>query len=311
MGLVTLGIVIVLFAFVGGLTTFHHIALVTERGRLDNNPGQLVTVNGNRMNVYIRGEQQGNDPTLIFISGAGTAAPIYNFMPLLNRLPNYRLVVVERFGYGYSDIVRGLDRDISSMLSDTRKALILANIELENLILLPHSMGGLEALYWANQHPDEIKAIIGLDMAVPDSYNYLDFDSEKSQIMMARGLKFFGLSRLMGNTQGTADLTNHQRRQQNALGHRNFVNPSLVAEGLALLDNIEIVRENSDTSVPMLMFSSHGKDIDDNWVPTQEAFANERANRQLIVKHAGHYIHQYHVVENIANEIIAFVGGLL
>jgi len=311
-GLVILGIIIVFALLVGGLTTFHHIALAAERGRLDN-PGQLVTVNGNRMNVYIRGEQQGDNPTLVFISGAGTASPIYNFMPLLNRLPDYRLVIVERFGYGYSDIVRNLDRDLSSILSDTRQALTLANIELENLILVPHSMGGLEALYWANKYPTEIRAIVGLDMAVPDSYNYLDFNSERSQIMMARRLKFFGLSRIIGNTQGTADLTSHQRRQQNRLGHRNFVNPSLIAEGLALLDNIEILRESireyGTPDVNMLLFTSHGNDIDHNWLPTQRAFVAERASRTLVELNVGHYVHQYEA-EAIATRVIEFIGGL-
>jgi len=262
------------------------------------------------MNVYIRGEQSDNDPTLVFISGAGTSAPIFNFMPLLNRLPDYRLVVVERFGYGYSDIVRGLDRSISSILSDTRQALILANIKLENLILLPHSMGGLEALYWVN-HPNygnEIKAIVGLDMAVPDSYKYLDFNSEKAQINMARVLKFFGFSRIIGNTQGTADLTRQQQRQQAILGHRNFVNPSLVAEGLALLGNIGIVEKSGIPDVPILLFTSHGNDIDDNWLPVQRQFAKD-TNSTLVELSVGHYVHQYEP-EKIANKINTFIGGL-
>ena len=31
-------------------------------------------------------------------------------------------------------------------------------------------MSGIEALYWAQQYPDEVEAIIGLDMAVPEYY---------------------------------------------------------------------------------------------------------------------------------------------
>jgi len=308
-GIAFIGIIVAFVTIVGGLTVFHHVSLAMERGQLEN-PGQLVTVNGNKMNIYARGEQNGN-PTLLFISGAGTASPIYNFMPLLNLLPDYKLVVVERFGYGYSDIVNNLDRSISSILSDTREALTIAEIH-PPFILLPHSMGGLEALYWANKYPTEVEAIIGLDMATPDSYKYLDFDSEKAQIEMAMTLKFFGLSRIMGNTQGTTDLTSHQKRQQSILGHRNFVNTSLVAEGLALLDNIEAVkesiRENGIPNIPMLLFTSHGKDIDNHWLPSQQNFAQKTGSR-LIELYVGHYVFQYQP-QQIATEIIKFVEEL-
>lgn len=37
-------------------------------------------------------------------------------------------------------------------------------------VLCPHSMSGIEALYWAQKYPDEIEAIVGLDMAVPEYY---------------------------------------------------------------------------------------------------------------------------------------------
>ena len=55
------------------------------------------------------------------------------------------------------------------MLEETRRALILAG-ERGPYVLLPHSMSGLEAIYWAQKYPQEIKAIIGLDMAFPEAY---------------------------------------------------------------------------------------------------------------------------------------------
>src|SRR5699024_1892052 len=41
-------------------------------------------------------------------------------------------------------------------------------------ILLPHSMSGIEALHWAERYPNEVNAIIGLDMAVPAAYEEYD-----------------------------------------------------------------------------------------------------------------------------------------
>ena len=31
-------------------------------------------------------------------------------------------------------------------------------------VLCPHSLSGLEALYWAQKYPDEVEAIVGLDI---------------------------------------------------------------------------------------------------------------------------------------------------
>ena len=59
----------------------------------------------------------------------------------------YQIVVVEKFGYGFSDVVKE-DRDIKTILSETRMALTKAGIE-GPYVLCPHSMSGIEALYWA------------------------------------------------------------------------------------------------------------------------------------------------------------------
>src|SRR5699024_12131853 len=64
-------------------------------------------------------------------------------------------------------------RDIDTMLSETREALKQAGIS-DPYILFPHSMSGIEALYWAEKYPDEVKAIVGLDMATPEAYEELN-----------------------------------------------------------------------------------------------------------------------------------------
>lgn len=37
-------------------------------------------------------------------------------------------------------------------------------------------MSGLEALYWAQKYPEEVSAIIGLDMAVPEYYDSMNIN---------------------------------------------------------------------------------------------------------------------------------------
>ena len=42
--------------------------------------------------------------------------------------------------------------------------------EAEPYILVPHSMSGSEAIRWKQKYPDDIRAIIGIDVATPLAY---------------------------------------------------------------------------------------------------------------------------------------------
>ena len=144
---------------------YHRYRLKKEE-KLREPFGQLVNINGNNMSIYVEGS---GEKTLVFLSGGGTCSPILDFKSLYSLLSDeYRIVVVEKFGYGYSDVVDE-DRSIQTILSETRAALDKAGVE-GPYVLCPHSMSGIEALYWAQEYPDEVEAIIGLDMAVPEYY---------------------------------------------------------------------------------------------------------------------------------------------
>ncbi len=104
--------------------------------------GQMVEVDGYNMSVYMEGT---GDTTLVFMSGGGTSCPILDFKSLYALLSDeYKIAVVEKFGYGFSDIV-DKSRDIDSILEDTRAALTAAGLSAA-YVLCPHSMSGLEAL---------------------------------------------------------------------------------------------------------------------------------------------------------------------
>ena len=94
---ITIMSVIVILAFI---FTYHQFCLKNENLLLKP-MGELVTVNNHKMSIYVTG----NGPeTLVLLSGAGTVSPILDFQDLSNKLATkYRVVVVERLGYGYSD----------------------------------------------------------------------------------------------------------------------------------------------------------------------------------------------------------------
>ena len=148
--------------------TYHRLALQREKASL-NPMGQMVSVNGHDMSVFVKG----NGPqTLVFLSGAGTASPILDFKDLYDGLSKqYKIVVVERAGYGYSEDT-SKSRDVSVILSETRQA--LAKVQVSGpYIILSYSMASLETLLWQENYPSEVKAVVGLDWALPESYAHL------------------------------------------------------------------------------------------------------------------------------------------
>ena len=161
-------LLIVFITFIIGSSYLEHRNLVKEEKKEYPAPGTLVDVNndGNKLHVYTKGK---GDKTLVFMSGFGTSSPFYDFEFLFDKLAkDYRIAVVERAGYGWSEISSS-SRDIDTVLKETRQALKLAGEE-GPYVLFPHSMAGLEALHWANLYPKEVDVIIGLDPLVPE-YN--------------------------------------------------------------------------------------------------------------------------------------------
>ena len=105
------------------------------------------------MNVYVQGE---GSETIVFLSGAGIASPILDFKNLTDSLSKkYKVVVVERAGYGYSED-SNQSRDVMEVLSETRQALSQANVT-GPFIILSHSMA-----YWSSK--------IGLLRYFPESF---------------------------------------------------------------------------------------------------------------------------------------------
>lgn len=120
--------------------------------------GELVNINGHNIHIY----RQGNlsKPKILLMSGSGTVAPVYDFKVLYEKLSkDFRVIVIEKFGYGYSDICES-PCDIDTLVSLQRQALKIVG-ETGPYILAPHSMSGLEAIRWKQISPSEVSAIIG------------------------------------------------------------------------------------------------------------------------------------------------------
>ncbi len=293
--------IFLLFTFV------RHRIMLKQEEELVKPVGQMVDVDGHKMCVYTEGE---GDKTLVFMSGSGTITPILDFKSIYPQLTDkYRIVVVEKFGYGYSEHV-DKPRDVDSLLADTRTALVGAGLEAP-YVLCPHSLSGIEALYWAQTYPDEVEAIIGLDMALPEYYNYTpDGTLAVPYYRLLHGLLDLGIGRYLPDSTFLPSgdfLTEEEKRTWIALGNRNYANIDTAREANMAKDNAAVVASGDKPEVPMLMFVATG--MGDKWMEVSYRFAENMPNIKTIELDCDHYIFHYEA-DKMTEEIGLFLDDL-
>ncbi len=266
--------------------------------------GEYVTINNHKIHIYKNGNK--NKPKLVFMSGSGTVAPVYDFKMLYEKLiEDYRIIVIEKFGYGYSDIT-DYPCDIDSLVELQRQVLELSN-ESEPYILVSHSASGLEAIRWEQKYPNEIKAIIGIDMTNPFTYKNWSSEQIVQRIKLMKNRQKFGIYKLL-SCKINRSLTKEEIFQQKLLRKRNAFNMCYINEAKEVLNNSSIVENGKCIECPILLFVSNGKQTSKNWIKSQNEFAN-KVNAKIVNYDCGHYMHHYKSNE-ICNEIKQFTNKL-
>ena len=290
------------------LASFIYHRLDLQREKTSLNPmGQMVSVNGHDMSVFVKG----NGPqTLVFLSGAGTASPILDFKDLYDGLSKqYKIVVVERAGYGYSEDT-SKSRDVSEVLSETRQALAKAQVS-GPYIILSHSMASLETLLWQEKYPSEIKAIIGLDWALPESYSQLRMYSQI--LRMARLGSQLGLLRYIPSRLyvPNENLSSSDRRLYQRIAYRQILSQAMLNESLSVKENAKKVDAKIDSQIPTLLLVSNGEGTSfskEEWRNYAARFAKDQKNIELTFYDAPHYLYHYQTKEVVA-KIEDFIKG--
>lgn len=303
-------VVLAVLAAVLLLTHLCHRICLERESALRAPLGQMVEVDGHKMSVYAEGE---GETTLVFLSGGGTCCPILDFKSLYSLLSDrYRVAVVEKFGYGFSDVV-DKSREIDSILEDTRAALTAAGINAP-YVLCPHSMSGLEALYWAQKYPDEVSAVIGLDMAVPQ---YYDGMSINLPLMRAAGWAAgIGVTRLIpGISESDAilhgNLTDREKEIYRAVFYSRTATVTMLNEMESVKENAKTVESMGVPQVPMLLFLSDGSGgtgFDrETWRKIPIEFLSRVRDGRYVELDCPHYVHNYEY-QTISEEIRVFLS---
>ena len=293
-----LGLLSFILLFLVGTFFYHRISLQKENKFLTP-MGQTVLVNGHQMNVYVQGE---GSETIVFLSGAGIASPILDFKNLTDSLSkNYKIVVVERAGYGYSDD-SNQSRDVMEVLSETRQALSQANVT-GPFIILSHSMASLESLAWQEKYPDEVKALVGLDWALPASYE--DLKDNQALLTVAYWSSKIGLLRYFPESFYIKNptLTETERQQYKLLAYKQLMSQAMLHESRLAKENAKKVPSSINPKIPTLLLVSNGEGTifsQSEWQRYAEIFASDQSNVQVIYMDAPHELYHYQSHELIS-----------
>lgn len=309
--MMTIGMIMALLLCFIAVSYINHKIQLKKEDKLFVPTGKMVEVNKHKMHVYATGQGMA---TLVFMSGGGTCSPVLDFKSLYDLLSDeYRIVVVEKAGYGFSEIAN-VPRDIDTILEETREALLKAG-EIGPYILFAHSMSGIEAIYWAQKYPKEVKAIVGLDPAVPSAYDNMEFN--KTMLDLGAIAAKMGVLRWMPNIVNDSAaikegaLTEQEKELYRAIFYRRTATPNMLAEVNEIKASAKKVKDLGIPEVPMFFFISNGKGTgwkSEEWRTYLVDYIEQSPKNQYIQLNCSHYVHDIEY-ERIAKESRDFISN--
>jgi pimeloyl-ACP methyl ester carboxylesterase len=268
--------------------------------------GERVAVPGGSLNVYRQGE---GGPTIVMLTGYGTAAPALDFAPLIRELDDFQIVVVEGFGYGYSDLTAP-PRTVENITAELHSALKQIGVD-EPYVLLGHSIAGIYDLYYANRYPGEVAAVIGIDASAPGQMNGLaGQDNPLGTLVSGTGLLRVASAVDPSLVEPPGDgYTANEREQIRLMTNWNWANPAVRDEASHGAANFAAVEDMSyPTDLPVLSFIKK-EGNQPGWKELHEAQLQDRAHGELVELDGGHYLH-WTQSEALAGHIREFLADL-
>ena len=231
----------------------------------------LVEVNGTKLNVYTEGQ---GDVTIVFMAGNGVTLPVLEYKPIWKRMSGkYRIAVIEKAGYGFSGS-KTTERTVENLVAEDREALAKAGIK-PPYVLAAHSYSGFEAVYWANTYPDEVKAVLSMDMGIPDMAiaQSKELPEEKRRAMVLKQQKLLQkvskggiLTKLMKNKLENAsglmsgnELTEDEKSVYKEYFYKNIAHQEFTDEAMLMTDNAVKASKTGLLKCPCCFFVSDMK----------------------------------------------------
>ncbi|MEK3947061.1 alpha/beta hydrolase [Paenibacillus sp. FSL H7-0703] len=279
-------IVIAIVLFLAVVYTVNIISSKSEQGKIQSY-GQFVTVDGKKMNVLIQGK---GEETVVLLPGYGTAAPALDFKPLVEELsPFYKVVVIEPFGYGLSDLTEK-ERNTENIVSEIHEA--LQSLKIDRYILMGHSIAGIYGLDYVNKYENEVSAFVGIDSSVPTQGG---MDAELP-IKTFKFLKKSGLARLVmkltGDPYAGLPYDDETKEQMRILSLKNMYNSSTSNEMENIYPNFKAARNLTfPKNLPLIFFIQANNTDVERWIPLHEEQVKDSVHGKVMTLEGEHYLH--------------------
>ncbi|GED73074.1 alpha/beta hydrolase [Brevibacillus reuszeri] len=294
-------IAIAILLFIAIVFIVDQVSSKSEQGKIQSY-GQLVPVDGKKMNVLIQGN---GEETVVLLTGYGTAAPALDFKLLIDKLsPYYKVVVIEPFGYGLSDET-DKERSMDNIVSEIHEALQQLNID--RFPLMGHSIAGIYGMAYVNKYPDEVRAFAGIDTSVP-TQGGMDVTFPITTFKL---LKQTGFGRLMLNLD--ADLyaetpfDEETKEQMRMLTYKNMFNDTTLNELESVSPNFKGAKHSTfPKELPLILFVDAGNTSNEGWIPLHEEQVKNSVQGKMLTLEGGHYLHHFRSKE-IAENFIQFM----
>lgn len=150
------------------------------------------------MNMYTIGE---GDKTVVILAGFGSQSPIIQYKMLAEGLKDeYKVVIVEYFGYGYSMSMRKNARTNENIAHEIKTALEVFGVP-GPYILMPHSHSNVYAMYFQQKYPELVQGIVSIDGQYPaeilDEYYQVKLRENTSNINITSIFELTGFERIL------------------------------------------------------------------------------------------------------------------
>ena len=296
-------IIVLLFTTVAFI--YNRVQLKKDEAIWQNPPGQYVEVDGHKMHIYTEGE---GDHTIVLMSGWGDTSPYVNFLPLCKDLStDAKVVIIERFGYGLSDVVKE-ERTFDKIIENDRECLSKVGIE-GPFVLCPHSIAGVEATLWAQKYPAEVEGIVGMDISIPglDDQYKAESDAAKKQFPIMKCLIDTGIMRVLSGNPGDAD---ELKIMEAAISNRNDINKCKLNENAHLIEALHEISNNPLPTAPTIQYiSSQTTELTPGWLEGHQALVDASSNGKLVKLDCTHYVYKFEE-ERIVKDIKEFLKAL-
>lgn len=275
----------------------------TPAEQLASADDQFVDAGGIKLRYRVWGEARPELPTLVLIHGfANTVQTFRDLAPALEQ--DYQTIALDMPGFGLSD--KPVDHDYSNASQAAVVVDFIRALELDNVVIGGHSMGGALALHVAEQAPE----VTGMILMNPGIIT--------TGVPSTAEISVFPLPRLSAKTFGSRDFRERFLKT-------SYVNPDIVTP--QVIDDVMIGAQTDDYlsgTTEMMKYYKSGDEagmladlrvpalivwgVEDKGKPDGEAEQLRDMlpiSRLAKVADAGHYVHEEKPLESAAAIIAA------